>query len=107
MVKTIDRNKVIISQNMWVENLQQEIENTKGRFFSAVFEKKDGTIRKMVCRTGVSKGVSGAGLKYNARERGNVIVWDVKVKDFRTIPLRRLIDLQVNKRKYINSLLPF
>ena len=56
MRKTIDRNKVIISQNMWLENIQQEIDKTNGKFFSAVFEKSDGTIRKMLCRTGVHKG---------------------------------------------------
>ena len=107
MRKTIDRNKVIISQNMWLENIQQEIDKTNGKFFSAVFEKSDGTIRKMLCRTGVHKGLTGEGLKYNARERGNVIVWDVQKSGHRTIPLRRLIDIQVNKVKYINSLLPF
>lgn len=107
MRKTIDRNRVIIPQQEWLNNLQKEIDKTNGKFFSAVFQKSDGTIRKMLCRTGVRKGVSGKGLKYNARERGNVIVWDVHKNGHRTIPLRRLIDIQVNKVKYINSLLPF
>ena len=107
MRKTIDRNNVIIPQDEWLENIQQEIDKTNGKFFSAVFEKSDGTIRKMLCRTGVHKGLNGGGLKYNARERGNVIVWDVQKSGHRTIPLRRLIDIQVNKVKYINSLLPF
>tara|TARA_R100000734_G_C3217770_1_gene30478 strand:+ start:329 stop:502 length:174 start_codon:yes stop_codon:yes gene_type:complete len=48
----------------------------------------------MTCRLGVHKYATGGGLKYNPRERGNVIVWDTSVKGYRTIKLDRLISLR-------------
>ena len=78
-----------------MENLFQSVlDSTRGRFFGVTFVKADGTLRNMTCRTGVSKHTSGRGLKYNARERGNVIVWDTSVKGYRTIKLDRLISLR-------------
>ena len=68
---------------------------------------KDGTIRKMVCRNGVTKDLQGGELKYDARARKNAIVWDTKVKGYRTIPLKRLIDMRINGTEFTNTLLPF
>jgi len=107
MRKTIDRNRVMIPQDVWCDRLQKEIDLSKGRFFSVTFIKKDGTTRKMVCRTGVTKGLKGGTLKYDARARKNAIVWDTKKGAYRTIPLKRLIDMRINGTEFINSLLPF
>jgi len=100
-------NKVMIPQDVWCERLQSEIDKSNGRFFSVTFIKKDGTTRKMVCRTGVTKGLQGGELKYDARARKNAIVWDTKVKGYRTIPLKRLIDMRINGTEFTNTLLPF
>jgi len=42
-----------------VEELIDSMSN--GRIFSVQFVKKDGTVRDMVCRKGVRKGVKGTG----------------------------------------------
>ena len=97
----------MIPQDVWCDRLQKEIDSSKGRFFSVTFTKKNGETRRMVCRTGVTKGLNGGILKYDARARKNAIVWDVKVKGYRTIPLKRLIDMRINGTEFINSLLPF
>ena len=73
---------------------QSVLDSTNGRFFGVTFIKADGSLRKMTCRTGVKKHTTGTGLKYNARERGNVIVWDTSVKGYRTIKLDRLVSLR-------------
>ena len=68
---------------------RQLIKNTKGRFFSVEFIKKDGTIRKMLARTGVKIGVKGTGKKMP--EMIPVMrVWDVQKSAFRCIPLDRI-----------------
>lgn len=36
-----------------------------GKFFTVTFIKKDGTIRKMNARLGVTKGLTGKGMAYN------------------------------------------
>jgi len=73
---------------------QSVVQSTRGRFFGVTFVKADGSLRKMTCRTGVKKHTTGGGLKYNARERGNMIVWDTSVKGYRTIKLDRLVSLR-------------
>jgi len=50
------------TQEVFIRSLSQDIDRTNGKFFTIKFIKKDGTLRKMTCRTGVSKGVTGKGL---------------------------------------------
>ena len=41
-------------------------EQTQGRIFGVTFEKKDGSLRQMVCRKGVRVGVKGTGAGWGA-----------------------------------------
>ena len=52
-MKTIDK-----------DTAREYIYKTNGKIFSAVFTKKDGEKRRMVCRQGVAKYVKGVGLKF-------------------------------------------
>jgi hypothetical protein len=45
--------------------LEQIIKATKGKFFRATFVKKDGSIRKMVARTGVTSHLKGGARMYD------------------------------------------
>jgi hypothetical protein len=81
---------------MNIQNLKREL---KGRIFSATFIKKDGSIRKINCRLGVVKALRGGALKYNAEAINNLVVWDLKIKDYRTIPLDKLLTLRYNKKE--------
>jgi len=92
-------NKTI--NTAWIDKLQNEIDNTKGTFFSAKFIKRDGSTRVMLCRNGVKKGLKGGTLKYNPRERGNAVVWDLNKSAYRTIPLARVTKLKINKKTII------
>ena len=55
----------------------------------------------MLCRNGVRKVLKGGTLKYNPRERGNAVVWDVNKSAYRTIPLSRVIKMKANKTTFI------
>jgi hypothetical protein len=81
---------------MNIQNLKREL---KGRIFSATFIKKDGTIRKINCRLGVVKALRGGALKYNAEAANNLVVYDLQAKDYRTIPLDKLLTLRYNKKE--------
>ena len=62
-----------------------------GRIFSVVFNKKDGTERKMNCRRAVKKGQVGGELKYDPAKFGYILAYDMQeknpdpAKNYRTI----------------------
>mgnify|MGYP003641663368 CR=1 FL=1 len=73
---------------------QDIIKQTKGKFFTVEFVKRTtGELRKMNCRTGVSKGVTGAGKTYDPEEKGLVTVWDTQAKSFRSISIEGIISV--------------
>ena len=88
-VKTIDRSK-----------LEGFILNSKGKIFKCVFVKKDGTIRRMVCRLGVTKGVKGTGKPISNVSNSYMTVFDMQKDQFRVINLNTLINLQVGGIAY-------
>ena len=82
------------------ETAKQHIYKTNGKFFSAVFIKKNGDKRFIHCMTKSKKGVKGVGLKYNPDKVNNVIVKDLKIHQFRTINVDTLIELNAGGVKY-------
>ena len=80
--------------------LHDLILGTNGEFFSVVFTKKDGSDRHMVCRTGVSKGLTGVGRRYNPDNYGLVTVWCSKKKQHRNINLNTVKTIQINGEIY-------
>jgi len=68
----------------------------KDKIFSAEFEKKDGTIRKITARLGVKKALKGGELKYNPADYNNLIVFDLKKKEYRTISFDKLRNIKYN-----------
>jgi len=76
------------------ESARQVIGNTLGKFFSVEFVKRTtGEVRKMNCRTGVTKGVTGVGKSFNDSDKGLVTVWDAQISQFRSIPLANIIKI--------------
>ena len=82
------------------DTAKQHIYKTNGKFFSAVFIKKNGDKRFIHCMTKSKKGVKGVGLKYNPDAVNNVIVKDLKIHQFRTINVDTLIELNTGGVKY-------
>lgn len=80
--------------------MKAQILATKGRIFSVTFTKKDGTERRMVCRTGVQKGVKGVGLKFDPNSKNLMVVFDMQKKAFRMINLSTLLSFKFNKKTF-------
>ena len=89
------------------DTAKQYIYKTNGKIFSAVFTKKDGEKRKMVCRRNVRKYVTGKGLSYNPEERGLVTVYDMQKckidpkRAYRNINIETLEQLKIKGKTYI------
>ena len=89
---------------MNIINRQKAIEiinDSKGKFCSAVFTKRDGSDRTINFRTGVTKNLTGKGMSYDARSRGLIPVWCLKSDDYRMINVNTLKGLQVNGEVYV------
>ena len=56
----------------------EKIQKAENTIFSVTFTKKDGTIRTMVARLNVKKGVKGTGMAYNPIEKGLLPVFDLQ-----------------------------
>ena len=65
-----------------------------GKFFSVVFVKKDGTVRKMLCRLGVTKYLKGGTQRYDPAALNMITVYDMIKRQYRTINLNTLRSLQ-------------
>ena len=61
-----------------------------GKLASCEFIAKDGSLRKMVFRTKVTKGVTGEGMKYNPADYGLRTVFDMQKNAFRHVNLNTL-----------------
>jgi len=74
---------------------------TNGMLFGVVFvRRRDGAVRRMLCRTGVTKSVTGAGLRFEPADRDLFSVYDVRKRQHRFIPLENVLCLTYNKKKY-------
>jgi len=75
------------------------LQNTKGRFFTALVLKRDGTVRAINGRVGVKKH-----LKHGVVPNGHVamlpdmlVVYDVKEKGYRAINKNAVLALRINR----------
>jgi hypothetical protein len=73
---------------------------TNGEFFSVQFIKKDGSVRDMVCRTGVTKHLKGGELAFDPAEKGLMVVYEMNVDGYRMINLKALKKVTVGGITY-------
>lgn len=83
---------------MITQELIQEL-NT-GKIFTAVFTKKDGSLRTMNCRMNVKKHVKGVGLAFDPREKGLLPVFDLQNNGYRFINLNTLQTIKIGGKTY-------
>lgn len=80
---------------MTEEAIREAVKKANGRIFSVEFVKKDNTVRKMVCRTGVKKHLKGGELAYDPIEKGLLAVFDMEKAEYRMINLRTIINISL------------
>ena len=72
------------------------IRTSSGRIFFAEFVKKDKTIRRMTARLGVTKYLTGGELGYDAASKGLLTVFDMDIRQYRTINLNTISMLSID-----------
>jgi WYL_2, Sm-like SH3 beta-barrel fold len=72
----------------------------EGKIFSCKFVKKDGSIREMVSRFNVQKGVNGNGMSYDPIARGMVPVFDMQKNEWRMINFSTIFELKIEGEVY-------
>ena len=80
--------------------LNQIVELAGNNIFSAQFVKKNGEVRDMVCRLNVKKHLKGGELKYDAKARNLLPVFDMQKEGYRMINISTLIQLKINGEVY-------
>ena len=78
-----------------------KIQTAQNTIFSIEFIKKDGTVRNMVARLNVKKGVNGKGLSYDPIAKGLLPVWDLQKNAFRMINLKTVTKLQIKGEELV------
>lgn len=72
-----------------------------GHIFAVEFVKRtDGTIRRMTCRCGVTKGTHGGSMGYEPSEHDLLSVFDVDKQGFRSVPVDALLHLSMDGKRY-------
>ena len=84
-----------------VSTAKKFIFDTKGKIFTVVFIKKDGTERTMNARLGVKKYLKGGELKYNASEMGLIPVYDIQSKGYRMVNSNTIKKLKIGGKVYV------
>ena len=83
-----------------------------GKIARVDFIKKNGEFRRLIGRTGVSKGVTGEGLKFNPSDRGMIVMFeldpntgktvrkDEKDKGFRFVTVSRIQEFAADNKVF-------
>jgi hypothetical protein len=89
-IKTIERSAI-----------RDKLLESEGKMFWVIFIKKDGTVRRMLARTGVQKGVKGIGMSYDPKAYGLLPIFDMHKHAFRMINLKTVEYVEINKEKIV------
>ena len=74
--------------------------NTRGRFFTVIFTKKDGTVRQMTARLKVTKHLTGGKKPYNPSEKGLITVFDMGKLAYRVINVNTVSEFTFGKQTF-------
>ncbi len=78
-------------------NKEKIIKLVGNKFFTISFIKKDGTLRKMNARLGVTKHLKGGKKSYNPDDFNYLTVFDLGKKQDRTVNLNTVKEVKANK----------
>lgn len=82
---------------MLFKNVNEFKKAVGGKFFTVEFTKTDGSNRILSGRVGVKKYLKGGNTRYNASEKGNVVLYDMKEKSYKSFKLANLKALKCGK----------
>jgi hypothetical protein len=76
-------------------DLLSRINAKKGKIFSVTFTKRTtGEIRRMTCRSGVTKYLHGGEQPFNQADHNLITVFSMQDKGYRNIPVENIIEVK-------------
>lgn len=81
-----------------MSNLADIVTQSKGKFVTVVFYKKDGSIRSMNCRLGVTKHLKGGTCTLDKEKF--LIVYDMVKKGYRSIDKESIVSVSIGGSIY-------
>lgn len=82
-------------------NLDQLVAESNGRFVTVKFYKKDGTLRTMTCRLGVTKHLKGG--KSTLDPNKYLTVFDVQKGEYRAINRSTIVSVTCDGQTVVNN----
>lgn len=83
------------------ESVYDFLESTKGKLFVCWFVKRtNGSVRKILCRSGVTKHLKNTGMCYDSREKKLFVVYDFTKKNYRAIPVENVLCVRFKNKNY-------
>lgn len=84
------------------DELVEKIKSTGGKFFSVTFIKRTtGSKRRMICRSGVSKGVTGEGRKFDPKNHDLIPTFSIDSDGHRHIAIEGLLEAKIGGEHYV------
>lgn len=78
-----------------------KIKASRGKIFTAsVIKRSNGERREMNCRLGVSKYVTGEGLKFDPAKKNLITVYDMQKNGYRMLNIDGLEELRIEGEEY-------
>jgi len=72
-----------------------------GKIFTVVFQKKDGTVRALNGRLGVTKGLTGKGMSWKPKSKGLLPVYDMQKRAYRMVNFNTVLGIAMEGKKVI------
>ena len=83
-------------------NALGKIKSSRGKIFTAITTKRtNGERRVLNCRLGVTKYVTGEGLKFDPEKKNLITVFDMQKKAYRMINIDGLEGLKIDGEEFI------
>ena len=78
-----------------------KIKASRGKIFTAsVIKRSNGERREMNCRLGVSKYITGEGLKFDPAKKNLITVYDMQKNGYRMLNIDGLEELRIEGEEY-------
>lgn len=94
----------VINPDIKAKILRSLISEAKGHIFAAYFRKSDGSLREILCRRHVNKGIKGTSkvdVEKVDKEHNQLTVFDMQKNEFRKIRLDTVLELKIDNVWYI------
>lgn len=83
------------------KDLTDTILASEGRVFSAMYIKKDGTVRHITARLGVKKGITGKGMAFDPYTKGYLPVFDMQKKEYRMLNVNTVLETCIDGERRV------